>query len=197
MLGIMGFFPTRSEGAVGGIDCASDERKKLARTSRAWSCPACGSCNIELLPDIPQNTVNTHPTSNANNGDVPAFAFTYADNKKKQMKTTESNNTEEPREHNSSERQPLAADPVNVSEMETSSKSQDLDTHRQNRSTASPADFGQTLSSPTANQASDVRLSQDQRQPSLALVSPSPRWLDGLIMGLLVLIVALVIRKLM
>jgi hypothetical protein len=32
MLGIMGFFPTKAEGAIGGIDYQPDERKKLARS---------------------------------------------------------------------------------------------------------------------------------------------------------------------
>ncbi|KAG2178907.1 hypothetical protein INT43_001754 [Umbelopsis isabellina] len=197
MLGIMGFFPTRSEGAIGGIDCTSDERKKLARTSRTWSCSACGNNNIELLPDIPKNIVNTHQISNANNGDLPAFAFKYADKEKNQKKVTESTDTQVPQERISRDRRSLGNDPVNVNEEELSLSSQDSDRHKQDRSTDNHADIRHVQSPLAANQASDVRVSQDQHQPSPALVSHSPRWLDGLIMGLLVLIVALVIRKLM
>lgn len=128
---------------------------------------------------------------------MPAFAFNYADNEKKQKKVTESTDTQKPQERPSRERQLLESDPVSVSKEDLSLRSQDSDTHRQDGSTANPADIGHVQSPSTASQASDVRLSQDQHQPSPALVSPSPRWLDGLIMGLIVLIVALVIRKLM
>lgn len=110
---------------------------------------------------------------------------------------TETKDTQEAQELNSKEQQSLGNDPVNVNEEDLSLSSQDSDAHTQGRSTANPADIAHVESPLAASQASDVRVSQDQHQPSPALVSHSPRWLDGLIMGLLVLIVALVIRKLM
>jgi ubiquitin-conjugating enzyme E2 J1 len=39
---LIGFMPTRGDGAVGALDFSDDERRHLARASQTWSCARCG-----------------------------------------------------------------------------------------------------------------------------------------------------------
>lgn len=50
LLAIIGFMPTRSDGAIGGLDYTPEERKTLAKKSNTWSCPACGAIKNLLKP---------------------------------------------------------------------------------------------------------------------------------------------------
>ncbi|OQR72562.1 ubiquitin-conjugating enzyme E2 J1-like [Tropilaelaps mercedesae] len=43
ILALIGFMPTEGQGAIGSLECSSDERKKLARRSANFSCPHCGN----------------------------------------------------------------------------------------------------------------------------------------------------------
>lgn len=43
LLAIIGFMPTESLGAIGGLDYTSSERQDLAKKSLSWTCHACGS----------------------------------------------------------------------------------------------------------------------------------------------------------
>ena len=38
---LIAFFPTKAEGAVGGIDRSDEERRRLAEESRNWHCDRC------------------------------------------------------------------------------------------------------------------------------------------------------------
>lgn len=42
LLALIGFMPTHSTGAVGGLDCSEEERRRLAIKSREWTCSTCG-----------------------------------------------------------------------------------------------------------------------------------------------------------
>lgn len=42
LLAIIGFMPTESLGAIGGLDYTSSERQELATKSHSWLCQACG-----------------------------------------------------------------------------------------------------------------------------------------------------------
>jgi len=48
---LISFFPTPSEGAIGGLDWKPEERKRLAKESVKWSCPQCG-CIGNLIPIV-------------------------------------------------------------------------------------------------------------------------------------------------
>jgi len=63
MEGLRSFFPTPSDGAVGGLDWPADLRKKLAIESREWKCTVCEETNLELLPplDGPEETTFEPP----------------------------------------------------------------------------------------------------------------------------------------
>lgn len=42
VLAIIGFMPTKGEGAIGALDYTPTERKSLAKKSQSWSCKSCG-----------------------------------------------------------------------------------------------------------------------------------------------------------
>ncbi|XP_071800896.1 uncharacterized protein [Asterias amurensis] len=50
MLAIIGFMPTKGEGAIGSLDYTPEERKLLAKRSQEWMCPACKLANKAILP---------------------------------------------------------------------------------------------------------------------------------------------------
>ncbi|XP_041462991.1 ubiquitin-conjugating enzyme E2 J1-like [Lytechinus variegatus] len=52
LLAIIGFMPTKGEGAIGSLDYTPDERKVLARKSQEWKCEACGTPNRSILPPV-------------------------------------------------------------------------------------------------------------------------------------------------
>ena len=46
---LISFLPTPADGAIGALDWSSEERKRLAKQSREFSCPICGKIS-ELIP---------------------------------------------------------------------------------------------------------------------------------------------------
>uniref|UniRef100_A0A8C5M800 Ubiquitin-conjugating enzyme E2 J1 n=1 Tax=Leptobrachium leishanense TaxID=445787 RepID=A0A8C5M800_9ANUR len=51
LLAIIGFMPTKGEGAIGSLDYTPEERKSLAKKSQEFCCEACGvNMNAALLP---------------------------------------------------------------------------------------------------------------------------------------------------
>jgi len=58
ILGLQGFFPLKGQAAVGvgSIEYPTSERKRLAAQSREWVCPHCHVSNLQLLPDTLGNT---------------------------------------------------------------------------------------------------------------------------------------------
>ncbi|XP_078255924.1 ubiquitin-conjugating enzyme E2 J1 [Rhinoraja longicauda] len=44
LLAIIGFMPTKGEGAIGSLDYTPDERKALAKKSQDFNCETCGTC---------------------------------------------------------------------------------------------------------------------------------------------------------
>jgi len=71
ILGLQGFFPLKGQAAVGvgSIECPASERKRLALTSRGWTCPHCQQSNVGLLPDPPRTTEN--PPEITSEGNLP------------------------------------------------------------------------------------------------------------------------------
>eukprot|EP00795_Rhopilema_esculentum_P017771 gene17771-9444_t len=59
LLAIIGFMPSKGEGAIGALEYRSEERKRLAKKSFTWVCSSCGSDNAKSLVE-----------SNKRNGDA-------------------------------------------------------------------------------------------------------------------------------
>jgi ubiquitin-conjugating enzyme E2 J1 len=52
---LISFLPTPADGAIGALDWTAEERRKLAKESAKFHCPACcvmGQSCVDLLPDI-------------------------------------------------------------------------------------------------------------------------------------------------
>ena len=61
---LIGFMPSKGEGAIGALDYPASERKALALKSKDWICPRCGSNNATALPDEDMNSpLNLPPTT--------------------------------------------------------------------------------------------------------------------------------------
>jgi len=50
LLALIGFMPTHSAGAVGGLECSDEERRRLAVKSLDWHCESCGVVMKDALP---------------------------------------------------------------------------------------------------------------------------------------------------
>ncbi|KIJ69486.1 hypothetical protein HYDPIDRAFT_106112 [Hydnomerulius pinastri MD-312] len=61
ILGLQGFFPLKGQAAngVGSVEYPVSERKRLALLSREWVCPNCQRTNLECLPDPTQEAATT------------------------------------------------------------------------------------------------------------------------------------------
>lgn len=49
LIAIRSFFPTKAEGAVGGMDASDDDRKDMARASRGFRCVRCGQAHFDAV----------------------------------------------------------------------------------------------------------------------------------------------------
>ncbi|KAF9216654.1 hypothetical protein BGZ59_008687 [Podila verticillata] len=86
LVAVMGFLPTESKGAIGGLDTSVEARKALALRSKAWKCQVCQQNNVDILPDVaPENAVKASLKA----GEIPEFSFGYESDKKKNNQTSE------------------------------------------------------------------------------------------------------------
>lgn len=51
LLAVISMFPTKGDGAIGALYQNEGQRRALAKASKDWICPACGSHNNSALPD--------------------------------------------------------------------------------------------------------------------------------------------------
>ncbi|KAL5119906.1 hypothetical protein ACEQ8H_002268 [Pleosporales sp. CAS-2024a] len=49
LVALRSFMDTDAKGQVGGLECTRDAREKMARESRAWTCPACAKSNADII----------------------------------------------------------------------------------------------------------------------------------------------------
>ncbi|KAG9063189.1 hypothetical protein KI688_004790 [Linnemannia hyalina] len=81
LVAVMGFLPTESKGAIGGLDTSVDARKALAIRSKTWVCQTCHSDMVTILPDVaPENVVKAFLKADEM---PPEFSFGYEADKKK------------------------------------------------------------------------------------------------------------------
>ncbi|KAF9317813.1 hypothetical protein BG003_000279 [Podila horticola] len=93
LVAVMGFLPTESKGAIGGLDTSVEARKALAVRSKAWKCQVCQQNNVEILPDVaPENAVKASLKA----GEMPEFSFGYESDKKNSQTTGEQDGQKTP-----------------------------------------------------------------------------------------------------
>ncbi|KAF9359928.1 Ubiquitin-conjugating enzyme E2 J1 [Mortierella sp. AD094] len=90
LVAVMGFLPTQSKGAIGGLDTSVEARKALAIKSKTWVCTTCRTENIAILPDVaPEDVVKASLKVDEM---PPEFSFGYEADKKKQQSTESGSN---------------------------------------------------------------------------------------------------------
>ncbi|KAF9577984.1 Ubiquitin-conjugating enzyme E2 J1, partial [Lunasporangiospora selenospora] len=105
LVAVMGFLPTESKGAIGGLDTSVEARKALAIKSKAWRCSTCQLDNITIVPDVaPENVVK----ASLKEGEMPPdFSFGYEEDRKKEQQKKQqqqqSGESEEAKSQTSSE----------------------------------------------------------------------------------------------
>jgi len=90
LLAIIGFMPTKGEGAIGALDYTPEERKVLAKRSWSYTCNRCGtSCATALPPEPPSIT---SPISTDTTNITTQINTTPVNTNMKEQKTAESTN---------------------------------------------------------------------------------------------------------
>ncbi|KAG0288872.1 Ubiquitin-conjugating enzyme E2 J1 [Linnemannia gamsii] len=81
LVAVMGFLPTQSKGAIGGLDTSVEARKSLAIKSKSWMCQTCHLDMVTILPDVaPENVIKASLKADEM---PPEFSFGYEADKKK------------------------------------------------------------------------------------------------------------------
>ncbi|KAH7694083.1 CBN-UBC-6 protein [Aphelenchoides avenae] len=68
LLALIGFMPSAAAGAVGALECSSEERKKLAKKSLDWRCETCGC----VMRDVLEGFVNSSTSAKDSLRDMSA-----------------------------------------------------------------------------------------------------------------------------
>ncbi|OLL24472.1 Ubiquitin-conjugating enzyme E2 J1 [Neolecta irregularis DAH-3] len=89
LLGLVGFFPSPADGAIGGMDLKPADRKQIALISRDYCCPQCGVKNIDLLPDNVEVSQTADQEENVN-----GLKFGYESDKSKTTTTNDPSTNE-------------------------------------------------------------------------------------------------------
>jgi len=74
LVALIGFMPTKGDGALGALDYTPEERKEMAKKSVTWECDRCRSHNgTALLPDDDITTTTTTTTTTTSFEDLPSI----------------------------------------------------------------------------------------------------------------------------
>ncbi|KAI9486657.1 MAG: ubiquitin-conjugating enzyme/RWD-like protein [Benjaminiella poitrasii] len=182
LLAIIGFFPTESRGAIGGLDYPKEERQRLAKKSIGWVCPVCGVNTKDALSDTPPQ-VETHQKE-----ELPEFVITYKESKEKSSSSSENTTQSEEIE------KPKAVESSNIYNdmIIDNNKSQVVEQDAFSIQQQQRQQNGPEIRSASVIAAPRTVIAQQSRQAATAAV---PLWLDALIAGLISFIVVLVCRR--
>ncbi|KAF9954299.1 hypothetical protein BGZ72_004689 [Mortierella alpina] len=221
LVAVMGFLPTQSKGAIGGLDTSVTARKALAIKSKTWTCSTCKLENVAILPDVaPENAVKASLKADEM---PPEFSFGYESDKKKEenkentasnssssSSSSGNNNDKAATEQGSSGS--TAATGTNVAKLDTPTAAVAADTNTTAATAAattaaspqdpprmthvtSPAPPTSLPVSPSPPQHQTHTVAQPLTQVRRAANSNIPLWLDALILGFGGLLVAMIIRR--
>jgi ubiquitin-conjugating enzyme E2 J1 len=192
-LAVIGFFPTESRGAIGGLDYPPAERKRLAKKSIDWSCPTCHAHNKEALSDIEP------AESSTTSEEMPKFEITY-----KPVQDTE---VEKNQEDNQEDNQPSASASASSSSATVSTQKEEEEVPKVVEETPKVVEASSSSSSSssttrmqnnhTSLQSSVNSNNNNTTSSSTTSISNGrpPVWLDGLIGALLAFVITLMIKK--
>jgi ubiquitin-conjugating enzyme E2 J1 len=184
LLAVIGFFPTESRGAIGGLDYPPAERKRLAKKSIDWSCPTCHAHNKEALSDIEP------AESSTTSEEMPKFEITY-----KPVQDTEVEKKQEDNQPSAS-----ASSATISTQKEEENVPKVVEKAPKVVEASSSSSTTRTQSNRTSLQSSVHSNNNNNTSSSSSSSSSSsngrpPVWLDGLIGALLAFVITLMIKK--
>ncbi|CAO3609413.1 unnamed protein product [Cunninghamella blakesleeana] len=196
LLAIMGFLPTPSKGALGGLDYPKEERQRLAKKSKTWTCNVCNIKNGDFFSNnnktgssSSSSPINDKKSDEKEQIELPLFTF-KAEPPSNENNPGSKNNTKP------SSPQLLSNNSNDSENNETSShpiQKNDFDNHLSNNGPSS-----------TTNEKSNTVNILDQASSSSSSSSPvthnymqSLFWLDFLIGALITLLLYILYRKYM
>ncbi|KAI9237629.1 MAG: ubiquitin-conjugating enzyme/RWD-like protein [Podila humilis] len=197
LVAIMGFLPTKSKGAIGGLDTSTEARKALALRSKSWVCKICHQDNVTLLPDVePGHAVKAQLKSSEI---PPTLSFGYESDKKPEQAQEQVEARTQEVTGRSSKDTPTSLSTSLLSQ--TPCHATDTRSGPQPTLTLSPpAPRLPTSLSPSVVPRIVITPTEpppQEHQPVHRAPSNIPVWLDALILALGGVLVALVIRKLL
>lgn len=184
LLAIIAFMPTPGQGTIGSLDYPKDERQRLARRSKSWSCDTCG-CPKELLPE-------------------PGEGATSADQKQQQemqdivqnmaLKSEEEIAAQKAKSVDSS---PSAEEQKKVTSVpsSTSGTTETLSTTTSAGATTNPSTTGTSSRSSTTTSTTASARSASTRRATVAQVQRSNHVYDFMILLLVAAIAAILYRR--
>ncbi|KAI4802450.1 hypothetical protein KUCAC02_020286, partial [Chaenocephalus aceratus] len=136
LIAIIGFMPTKGEGAIGSLDYTPEERRALAKKSQDFCCEACGggSMRAALLALTP----NSDPSAEDDQAKELAQQINFKE---------ESSVSRQPSESGGAESEPSTSPQVDSS---SSAEQQESEGPRAEQAEASPATETEGLSPPAA-----------------------------------------------
>ncbi|KAI7898780.1 ubiquitin-conjugating enzyme/RWD-like protein [Cokeromyces recurvatus] len=182
LLAIIGFFPTESRGAIGGLDYPKEERQRLAKLSVGWTCPICGINTKDALSNIlPEK--QTHLKE-----ELPEFVLACKEENKLDEKGNNSNSSQQEKENINSKEDSKCC----IQDSANNNKSLQI----VEQETSSIGDSCQV--DPEIRSARVIAVTQNNASPATTARNSSqavPLWLDALIAGLVSFIIVLIYRK--
>ncbi|KAG9325178.1 hypothetical protein KVV02_002032 [Mortierella alpina] len=214
LVAVMGFLPTQSKGAIGGLDTSVTARKTLAIKSKTWACSTCKLENVVILPDVaPENAVKASLKADEM---PPEFSFGYESDKKKEEKqenTASSSNSNSSDNAAAEQRSSGSSAASGLTQSSGTTSAEPETTTTAAPTAASPQDpprgthvtspapsTSPTPSSPPVSPSPPQQLQTHTMAQPLTQTRPvansnSPIWLDALILGFGGLLVAMVLRR--
>ncbi|XP_054856782.1 ubiquitin-conjugating enzyme E2 J1 [Eublepharis macularius] len=158
LLAIIGFMPTKGEGAIGSLDYTPEERKALAKKSQDFYCEGCGSLMKEALLPLTSGSASSQADKEAK--ELARQISFKAEVNSSRKSITQSDSSELSHLTSSPEAQ---RESITAAFQETPSS--EVSDNQTNSSTSSQEEHTQTVSS-TTSMSPRQRRAQQRRVPS-------------------------------
>jgi len=178
LIALIGFMPTKGDGAIGALDYTPEERVELAKKSMDWVCPTCGSQNSTALPEETEEEKNALPEETEEEENALPSLLTSVQDKQISKQILKFTPKEEDLIENINQHSLAEADHISPQDISSMSKSQAINTQSLQRSHSENP-------TPNVTQIQSLRMRRYQHESSV----------DYIIIALVVAIIALLIKK--
>ncbi|KAJ1922186.1 hypothetical protein H4219_000048 [Mycoemilia scoparia] len=205
LVALISFFPTKGEGAIGDLEYTKQERERLAKLSRSWSCQSCGLNHKDVLNDttgsqsmLSSKSAESQETHTGSGIPKQGLRFRFKDT------ASESGNSDE---KGSALNKAASSESGSQNQQEYISAACPMSNHRIRSRHAQPSNDGNSnmvsahssQSQPTANRGSahtlpESEISGDTHEQQNQQTVDNKQ-LDRIICGLLAIIMFLILRR--